>query len=194
MRRILPQARHAVIALFALGAFGCSSESTAPTPPDQSPKTNVSGVYSAILASSASTCTPASAVAILEHVVVLDAVTVDFKVRVDDLGDQVRFQLLEIQGGRGSWEGSGVSISTVGADGTVRFEPLSQTARIPVGEQTFVVTSSGPLAGKFDRTSQPMKFAVSGTVTSVFREGSPSASVFATCTQTQTATGSRTVD
>jgi hypothetical protein len=151
-------------------------------------------VYSAILTSSASTCTPASAVAVLEHVAALDAVTVDFKVRVDHLGDQVRFQLLEIQGGRGSWEGSGESISTVGADGTVRLEPLSPTAQIPVGEQTFFVTSSGPLSGKFDRTSQPIKFAFSGTVTSVFREGSPSAPVFATCTQEQTATGSRTGD
>ena len=63
-----------------------------------------------------------------------------------------------------------------------------------LGDRTFFVQATGLSTGGFDRDATPVSLSLSGTFTQVFREGSASAEVFASCTQTQTTSGSRTGD
>ncbi len=79
-------------AALALAASACGNDATGP-----SPSPDMSGIYQVELAAEATVCDPASALDIL------DVVTGDHRIqgrmRVEDLGEQIRFTLLSIAGG-----------------------------------------------------------------------------------------------
>src|SRR6266487_117522 len=77
--------------LLALAAVGCGEDLTAPPPAD------VSRLYEGMIATGPATCTPGSAFDVLEAA--LGDRDFHITLRVEDLGEQVRLTLLEVQGG-----------------------------------------------------------------------------------------------
>jgi hypothetical protein len=170
--------------LLGLAAVACGEESTGPSPAD------VGGLYEGVIVTGAATCTPASAFDILEPT--LGDRDLRIKLRVEDLGEQVRLTLLEIEGG--TFTGDSSVVGALDRDGTVRLETRQRSDPITLGGRTFYDEAGGSTTGAFDRTAHPITFALTGTATQVFREGSASAPVFTTCTQPQSITGSQTSD
>jgi hypothetical protein len=50
------------------------------------------------------------------------------------------------------------------------------------------------ISGQFDLSASPLSLTLSSATTQVFRDGSASAPVFATCTQTESFAGTRAGD
>jgi len=91
----------------------------------------------------------------------------------------------------GYWLTGPGNVGTLDPDGAVRLE-LELSDQVTFEARTFFTQTSGYSEGHFDRDAVPITFTASGPVTQVFREGSASAPVFATCTQTQSISGTRT--
>ena len=168
--------------LFALTAAGCGEDLTAPPPAD------VSGLYQGMIVTEPATCTPASAFDLLEPA--LGDRDFPIRLRVEDLGNQIRLTVLEITGA--TFVGDSAVVGSFDPDGTVRLERPEGTEQITLGGRTLIEQPAGSSTGKFERTADPITFNLDGTVTQVFRDGSASGPVFATCTQSQSITGMRT--
>jgi hypothetical protein len=167
---------------------GCGSDSAGPRPSD------VSGLYEAVTDPGPTTCEPASAAEVLQAVI--GAIPLRITVRVEQLDAQVRMTAIAAEGTDGrpvTLDDPQPIVGPLLADGTVHFtthlsSPLTLEGRTLFQETT--ISSSG----RFDREADPMTFSLVSSGTNVFREGSTTGPVFATCTDTETTTAIRTGD
>jgi hypothetical protein len=177
------RAMAAVLPLLAIAA--CGSDTTEPAPAD------VSGLYQALSETSAATCTPASAFDILEPT--LGDLSLRLRLRVVQSGGQVTLTLEHAEGIDGQPVNSDAQpvIAPIAADGTMRFE-THLSDHFTLSQRTFFDETTISTTGRLDAGANPISMMLSSTAIQVYREGDAGAPVFATCTQTQTTTGTRT--
>jgi hypothetical protein len=82
-------------------------------------------------------------------------------------------------------------IAPIAADGTMQFE-THLTNHVTLSQRTFFDETTISTTGRLDAGANPISLMLSSTAIQVYREGDARAPVFATCTQTQTTTGTRT--
>jgi hypothetical protein len=180
---VLLRARAVIAAPLLAAAAACGDDPAAPTP------TDVSGIYQVIDVSEDAVCIPASALDILSPTMGSGTLLLTF--RVEDLGDQVRFRPLAVEGG--FVDTTQASQFGLAPDGTIDFPATTTTSHYTLQGRAFYEEAKAPGgSGKFDREANPITFTVSGTSTHVFREGTANDPVFATCTQSGSSTGTRT--
>jgi hypothetical protein len=184
MRTLLARARAAFAASLLAAAAACGDDIAAPTPAE------VSGIYQIISVKEDAVCSPASALDLL--FATMGSGTSRLTVRVEDLGDQVRFRPLAVEGG---------FVDTTQAvqfglapDGTIDFPATTRTSHYTLEGRAFYEEVKDPGGfGRFDREANPITYTDSWSSTHVFREGTSNDDpVFATCTQSGSSTGSRT--
>jgi hypothetical protein len=180
---VLLPARALLAAPLLAAVAACGDDLAAPTPPV------VSGIYQVIDVYEDAVCSPASALDILGPI--MAGVSFRLTLRVEDLGDQVRFRPLAVEGGY--VDTTQASQFGLAADGTIDFPATTTISHYTLQGRAFYeeVKDPGGL-GKFDREANPITLTVSGSSTHVFREGTANDPVFATCTQSTSLTGTRT--
>jgi hypothetical protein len=180
--------RTTAASLSLLALLGCGEDLTSPAP---SP---VSGLYEAQSETRVAICDPASAFDILEPT--LGDLSMRLRVRVEEDGGQVTMTLVHAEG----FDGRPVNFDAVKpvttpilADGAVQYQ-IHLSDRITLAGRTFYDETTISTAGRFDRGADPITLTLQSTGTQVYREGDPSAPVYASCTQTETTSGARTGD
>jgi hypothetical protein len=174
--------RCVAVSLPGLLALGCGSDSTAPTPPD------VSGFYDVVDVAALANCDPASALDVLE--VALSSGTFHIKLRVDQQGGQLTFTELEFEG-QNVEDQHISSAATIDGSGTAHIDTERDDQFSILGAATYFEHLTSSAAGRFDPATHPTTFSFTGTSTHVYRTGSATGPVFATCTQSETDTGTR---
>jgi hypothetical protein len=179
-------ARGYAVPLLLLAGSGCGDDGAGPAAAD------VSGVYDVMSVSEEAACVPADAFDLLAPTV--GGATLHFTIRVDDLGDQVRFTVLAVE--EGTFDPTiPPTLAQLDRDGSIRLTPRRTTDRVILQGRTFFDDAGGTIyTGSFDREAHPITFDLSGQATQVFREGAADAPVFATCSQLQHETGIRRGD
>jgi hypothetical protein len=174
--------RCVAVSLPVLLALACGSDSTAPTPPD------VSGFYDVVDVAALANCDPASALDVLE--VALSSGTFHIKLRVDQQGGQLTFTELEFEG-QNVEDQHISSAATIDGSGTAHIDTERDDQFSILGAATYFEHLTSSAAGQFDAAAHPTTFSFTGTSTHVYRTGSATGPVFATCTQSETDTGTR---
>lgn len=178
----------AAAALLVVILPGCGDDSAAPTPAD------VSGLYVLVSETSVAICDPTTAFDVLEPA--LGDIPIRFTLRVEQLGNDVRFTPVKAEGLDGRpVHFANIQVLTVplARDGSVRIENRVSDEVDFAGHHFFHELISVATGG-FDLEADPMGFSVTGTNTQVFRDNGPGGPVFATCSETQTNSGERTGD
>jgi hypothetical protein len=175
-----------VASFFQLVLADCGGDSTQPTAAD------VSGTYVVVTQTSAPVCDPSAALQVLGPVLGFEPLR--FTLRVEQFDGQVRITPVSAE----TLDGRPVTI----ADPRPRLVPMSSDGAIQIetdvsdqfrlGGRTYFHHLTGVGTGGFERTANPITLSTTGTLTEVIREGSADAPVFATCSETQTMSGSRT--
>jgi hypothetical protein len=180
---VLLRARAIIAVPLLAAAAACGDDPAAPTP------TEVSGIYQVVDVSEDAVCTPPSALDILSPT--MGSGTFRLTLRVEDLGDQVRFRPLAVEGG--VVDTTQASQFGLAPDGTIDFPSTTTTGHYTLHDRAFYEEVKDPGGfGKFDREANPITFTLSWSTTHVFREGTANDPVFATCTQSGSSTGTRT--
>jgi hypothetical protein len=171
------------VSLLALAALGCGGgDSAAPSPPD------VSGVYDVVEVAEVANCDPASALDVLE--VALSSGTFHIKARVDQQRGQLTFTELEFEGQ--NVEDQHISSpATIDGSGAVHVDTERSGEFSILGAGTFFEHLTSSAAGQFDAAAHPPTFSITGSATHVYRTESSTGPLFATCTQSETNTGTQ---
>jgi hypothetical protein len=178
-----PDTSPAAVSLVMLAALGCGSDSNAPSPPD------VSGFYETADVVAVATCDPPSATEVLDAA--LGNGTFGTRLQITQQGRQITVRLLESHGQ--NVEAQNISASgTIDPDGAFSVQVEQSEQLTFLGGRTFFDQGTITSTGQFNTTANPVTFSSAGTSVQVFREGSSSGPVFATCTQSLTETGTRT--
>ena len=116
--------------------------------------------------------------------------TFHLTVQIDQQDAQITYTLLEFEGQPPNGVNTPAT-TTMDRNGAIHLESQFIDQPTIFGVGTFVQETSSSADGRFDATVQPITFSAAGHTTFVFRQGSASAPVFATCTQSETETGTR---
>jgi hypothetical protein len=178
----------AAVTLFAALSGACSGDSTGTAVVD------ASGLYQLTGQLNPAACEPASAIDVLEPVLITgDPLAAQAVIRIEQQGEQLSWKAIESDG-QTIEPGAPLVEGTIDAEGHFRIEFTEQATPFVLGERTFFEQPSSLIEGQFDMAASPITFTASAVSTEVFREGSATAPVFATCTSTGTATAVRTGD
>jgi hypothetical protein len=174
--------------VFAIFASACGGESTDPAVVD------VSGLYRATGQQNPSTCNPPSAVGELELVLLTgEPLRFEAVFRVERQGERITTKGIELNGQ--SIEGTSTpAVGTIDPDGDYRVEAVAPLSEFALLSRTFFDQPSSVVTGRFDLAADPVTLTSTSVGSQVFREGSATAQVFATCTGTTTSTAVRTGD
>jgi hypothetical protein len=173
-----------IFSLVALATAACGGDDVAaPTIPD------VSGVYDIVQVTPPPSCDPESAAEPLDAA--LGHGTFHLKLKFEQQGAQLTYTLLEFEGQAPNPPSNTVTTSI---DQSGRFHIQNQVTSQPTifGVGTFFEEISSTADGRFDTSTEPITFSASGEATHIFHQESLSGPVFATCTQSETETGTRT--
>jgi hypothetical protein len=153
----------------------------------------VSGSYEVVTNTTPASCDPPEAFEVLSATLGDGQIT--YIIRVEQLEGQVRITPVSGQGPYGpvTFEDRTPRVYPMAEDGSVRIESDHSDELALLG-RTFFIRITGRSSGGFDREAEPITLSLTSTFTQVFREGAADAAVFASCTQTQTSSGSRTGD
>jgi hypothetical protein len=169
-------------------ASACTSESTS------SGIVDVSGLYRATGQQNPSTCDPPSAVGELEPVLLTgEPMAFEGVLRVEQQGERITTKGIELNGQ--NIEGTSTpAVGTIDPDGNYRVEAVAPLSEFALLSRTFFDQPSSVVTGRFDLGADPITVTSTSVGSQVFREGSATAQVFATCTGTTTGTAVRTGD
>jgi hypothetical protein len=170
--------RKMIVVLSGVALLEACSDSSAPT------QASVAGLYEFSVDLGPATCTPASAGPILESVVALSPVTLTGRLRIERAGDQLTVNVVEVLGAPAS-----VGPITGAMDAAGNFALTWPTADREMTilysgapDRTFWDHFEAQSNGGFDLQATPLKATGTTTAVEVFREGTLTAPVFATCT------------
>jgi hypothetical protein len=172
----------------AIFASACGGDSTG------APVVDVSGLYRTTFQQNPSTCDPPSAAGELEPVLFTgEPLTFEGVYRVEQQGDRITTAGIALNGQ--NIEGTSTpAAGTIDPDGSYRVEAVAPLSELALGSRTFFDQPGSVVTGRFDLTADPITVSSTSVGTQVFREGSATAPVFATCTGTAIGTAVRTGD
>jgi hypothetical protein len=182
VQRLLTSTRVRVSS-FLLAVVACSDDPSQPSLPD------VSGIYEVVSVAEVPTCDPASALEVLGPA--LGSGTFHLAFRIEQQGSQLTFTLLEIEDQNVEGQ-TPPTVRTIDEEGVVHFEGESSGQFSVPGAGTFFEQISSSATLQFDTAAEPTTFTSIGSATHVYRTESSTGPLFATCTQSETETGTRT--
>jgi hypothetical protein len=176
----------ALTAVAALG-WGCSDASGPSLP-------TIAGLYNVLTVSGPATCTPPDTGNALSAVLESSVDTVHFGIRVEQHGQDLALIVVEVQGTPVT--GAAPIPATIDAAGAFAMAWTRDSDQVTIHyagapDRTFYFKTTAQVEGLFDMDANPLKATVAGGTVSVYREGSLSAPVFATCTTPEIDTFSR---
>jgi hypothetical protein len=173
--------------LLAVAILGCGDGSTEPSSAD------VNGLYEANRVVGAESCSPTSALSLLERQPVPAHTDLETW-RVRQNGALLTIQVLEINGS--SVEGLNLSV-VFSTDATGAFETSGQGSPeqllSPAGLTVFL-QSANEGSGRIDRGARPITITISDLITDELRVGSLTSPVALTCTTQMSITATRVGD
>lgn len=181
MKKITP-----VLAAAAAVFSGCTDASS-PAFPD------VAGLFEWVEVAGPATCSPTEAAAVLDATLPLAPITFTGLLRIRQSGELLTWEAVEIEGTPIN-DALPITVAMDPGGSFVSEQQLEDqfTIHYPNSpDRTFYHQLTGRIAGRFDLQARPLRAILSGTVLEVFREGSQSAPVFATCTTPRSGTWTR---
>jgi hypothetical protein len=145
-------------------------------------------MYDVVEVAAAATCDPASALDVLD--VALSSGTFHIKLRVDQQGGQLTLTELEFEG-QNVEDQHISSVATIEGSGAVHIDMERSDQFSIFGAGVFFEHLTSSAAGQFDAAAHPTTFSFTGTATHVYRTESSTGPLFATCTQSDTDTGTQ---